>query len=86
MAGTGEDLDLEKEQGGRQFVKEVAAAAAAAAARAAAVATACEWQASVALPRARLWIAKFEARQRRERRRRAAVKRIRRRGKSKGGK
>ena len=67
-------------------MREVAAAAAAAAARAAVVAADCERQAGVALPRARLWIAKFEARQRRERRRRAAAKRIRKRGKSKRGK
>ena len=83
VAGTGKDLDLEEEQGGRQFVREVVAAAAAAAARAAATAVECEWQASVALPRARLWIARFEARQRTERRRRTAAKRIRKRGKSK---
>ena len=44
-----------------------------AAAKAAEFAQGCDWRASVALPRARLWIAKFEARQRRERRRRAAV-------------
>ena len=71
---------LEEEQGGREFVREVVARAAVAAARAAEFAQDCDWRASVALPRARLWIAKFEARQRRERRRRAAVKRIRRRG------
>ena len=80
------DSVLEEEQGGREFVREVAAAAAAAAARAAVVAADCEWQASVALPRARLWIAKFEARRKIERRRRAATKRIRKRGRRKSGK
>ena len=71
---------LEEEQGGREFVREVVANAAGAAAKAAEFAQGCGWRASIALPRARLWIARFEARQRRERRRRAAVKRIRRRG------
>ena len=76
---------LEEEQGGVDFVKEVIAQAAAAAVRAAGSAADSARQASVALPRARLWIAKFEARQRRERRRRAAAKRIRKRGKRKSG-
>ena len=67
-------------------MKEVVAQAASVAVRAARLAADSARQASVALPRARLWIAKFEARQRRERRRRAAAKRIRKRGKRKSGK
>ena len=86
LEGAKEIQDLGNEQGGREFVKEVAAVAAETAARAAAVAAESERQASVALPRARLWIAKFEARQKRERRRRAAAKRIRKRGRRKSSK
>ena len=71
---------LEEEQGGVDFVKEVIAQAAAAAVRAAGSAAEGARQASVELPRERLCIAKFEAKQRQERRRRAAVERIRKRG------